>query len=398
MVTLALLLAAAAPPVSLRTDGETVRLDRGGQTYFIKGVGGSERLELAKTLGANSVRTWGADGAETVLDEAERLSMTVCVGLWLAHPGSYVDYADPAAVDAQIRETVAAVRRLKDHPALLMWGVGNEMEGNGHDPNVWKALEKTAAAVKAEDPDHPTMTALAGASAAKVRGLDEHCPSIDLVGLNAYGSAPRAAAQYRDAGGTRPFVLTEFGPVGPWEVGQTAWGSRLEPTSTEKAATYRAAYAGSVVDERLCVGSFAFLWGNKQETTATWFGMFLPDGSPLAAAQSMQELWTGRPPADRCPEIQVPTLETAASLTPRDPEGGPLKVDWVLRSDGRVLTNGAIRQAVEQEFPEALTADGMTATLTAPSPGTYRLFAYARDSGGYAAVANVPLRVVASEK
>ena len=82
----------------------------------------------------------------------------------------------------------------------------------------------------------------------------------------------------------------------------------------------------------------------------------------------------------------------------RSPEGGPLKVDWVLRSDGRVLTNGAIRQAVEQEFPEALTADGMTATLTAPSPGTYRLFAYARDSGGYAAVANVPLRVVASEK
>ena len=403
MTALLLLAALAAPPVTVTPDGDGFRLDRGGEAYFIKGVGGSERLELARSLGANSVRTWGADGAEAVLDEAESLGMTVCVGLWLAHPNTYVDYADPDAVNAQVEQTVAAVRRLKDHPALLMWGVGNEMEGDGSDPKLWKALEKTAAAVKAEDPDHPTMTALAGSSERKTRALDQFCPSIDLVGLNAYGSAPRAAERYREAGGTRPFVMTEFGPEGPWEVAKTPWGSRVEPTSTAKAATYRAGYEGSVEGQPLCVGSYAFLWGNKQETTATWFGMFLPDGSPLAAAQAMSEIWTGRPPADRCPTIAVPTLSKTdgvmpgetlrASVEAVDPEGGPLQVEWVLRSDGGVLTNGAVRQAEEQEFPDLVAGDGLTAEVTAPAAGTYRLFAYVRDLAGHAAVANVPLRV-----
>ena len=77
----------------------------------------------------------------------------------------------------------------------------------------------------------------------------------------------------------------------------------------EKAARYRKTYEGAVANQPLCLGSYAFTWGNKQEATATWFGMLLPDGSRLAAVDTMQELWTGKPPANRVPELRSLQLD-----------------------------------------------------------------------------------------
>jgi hypothetical protein len=74
-------------------------------------------------------------------------------------------------------------------------------------------------------------------------------------------------------------VITEFGPPGPWEVRKTSWGAPVEPTSTEKAKIYLRNHSGAIAAESAqCLGSYAFLWGHKQEATATWFGMFLPSG------------------------------------------------------------------------------------------------------------------------
>ncbi len=99
------------------------------------------------------------------------------------------------------------------------------------------------------------------------------------------------------AGATKPFVLTEFGPPGSWEIPKNAWGAPLEPTSTEKSAFYRHSYERSVAGAPgLALGSYVFTWGYKMEATATWFGMFLPDGSRLGAVDVMTELWSGSAP------------------------------------------------------------------------------------------------------
>ena len=45
------------------------------------------------------------------------------------------------------------------------------------------------------------------------------------------------------AGFTRPYIVTEFGPFGFWEVGSTAWKAPIEPSSTEKAQVYLKNYA-----------------------------------------------------------------------------------------------------------------------------------------------------------
>ncbi len=136
-------------PVELRQTDAGWQLFRAGEPYFIRGAGGDHSLEALKAAGANSVRTWGGDpGAK--LDEAHALGMTVAVGIWLGHERHGFDYGNPAQVRAQLDEARAIVEKYKDHPAVLLWGVGNEMEGfeDGDNPRIWKAVNDVAAMIK----------------------------------------------------------------------------------------------------------------------------------------------------------------------------------------------------------------------------------------------------------
>ena len=96
-------------------------------------------------------------------------------------------------------------------------------------------------------------------------------------------SLPEAIARQ---GWKRPYLITEFGPRGHWQVERNPWKARLEDSSTAKADFYRRAYEHAVQDRTQCLGSFAFLWGWKMEKTHTWYGMFLGDGSRTAAVES----------------------------------------------------------------------------------------------------------------
>src|SRR4051812_17599014 len=103
------------------------------------------------------------------------------------------------------------------------------MEGNGagDNPAIWKAVDQIAAAAKEVDPNHPTMTVVAELGGARVKSIHAMCPHIDIVGINSYGGAPSIGERYKKAGGTKPYVLTEFGPAGTWECGKNSWGIPL---------------------------------------------------------------------------------------------------------------------------------------------------------------------------
>jgi hypothetical protein len=282
------------------------------------------------------------------------------------------------------------------------------MEGyaNGGDPAVWKAVEDAAAAVHQIDPNHPTMTAIAEIGGKRVSSIDQYCPDIDIIGVNTYAGGPSLASRYRAMNPTKPFLITEFGPAGTWEVPLNSWGAPIEPTSTAKADEYRATYDNSVLPEknRLCLGSYAFLWGNKQEATATWFGMFLPDGSRLEPVDAMTELWTGSPPRQHCPRLRPITVDHAdanpgqtihATLDATDPDGNPLVAHWVLTRDAAVYKTAGQFQAAPKSLPDAiLSADIHSAQIRMPtSPDPYWLYAYVYDGHGRAATAVASLRV-----
>ena len=402
--------AAEQQPIAVRLEhmGDGYQLTREGKPYLIRGAGGDGSLALLASSGGNSIRTWGAGHLDAKLDEAHRLGLTVAVGIWLGHERHGFDYNNADQVAAQLDEVRQAIERYKNHPAVLLWGLGNEMEGYGRGDNaaIWSAVNNVAALAKQLDPNHPTMTVIAEVGGDRVKNINRLCPNIDIIGINSYGGVASLAARYAEAGGTKPYIITEFGPPGVWESKKNAWGVTPEPRSTEKAVYYRKAYERAVLAQPgRCLGSYAFTWGSKQEATATWFGMLLADGSKLAAVDTMTELWSGKPPANRCPVIEELVLDGPDQIEPRttvraklrasDPEGDALKVRWLLSGEAEALGAGGDAEPSPETFPDAITVAGNDhAAVKMPSdPGGYRLFAYVYDGHGGAAVGNLPLLV-----
>lgn len=405
--------ATAAPKVTkLAQNAGKWQLMRDGQPYFIRGVGGDGSKVALKAAGGNSFRTWGADNLDKQLDEAQRLGLTVTVGMWLGHKEHGFDYNDPKQVAEQFERAKAAIDKYKNHPAVLMWGIGNEMEIGFPDdyPAVWQAVQQIAAYAKKVDPNHPTMTVVAEIGGNKVGNINKYCPDIDVIGLNSYGGGPSLAERYVKAGGVKPYAVTEFGPPGTWELPKNSWGTVPEPTSTAKAAAYRATYQKTIANAPLSLGSYAFTWGSKQEASATWFGLLLPDGTRLEPVDALTQLWTGKLPANQSPKIEAFALQGAdkvgpgatvkASLKLSDPDKDALKVQWVLQHDPQAESIGGETQAVPPVYPEAIqNASNSEVTLKMPKfGGGYRLFAYIRDGKGNGAVANLPLFVEGGEK
>lgn len=396
-----------AIPVKVVGNPGSYTLYRGGNPYFIRGVGGNGSTDLLVQLGGNSIRTWGAENLGDTLDYAHQNGLTVTAGIWLGHTGDF-NYSDPAQVKAQFEMCRGVVERYKDHPALLMWAFGNEMEGNGKDRKVWEAVEAIAAMSKSLDPNHPTMTVIAEIGDDKVKSIQDICKSIDIIGVNSYGGAPTLASRFAKQGGRKPYILTEFGPLGQWEVPKTRWEAPIEATSTEKADFYRKSYEAAVSGAKgTCLGSYAFLWGNKQEATATWFGMLLPDGKHVGAVDVLAEKWTGKPRKNLVPRIvQYSTVQTdklrpgqviQAIVQTKDPEGKPLRVQWLLQGETvERLTAGRDEKAPPTYHGAILQSDKNAATVKMPTKGGgYRLFVYVYDDAGGAAVANIPLYVEA---
>lgn len=408
-------LANAAPlwaaKVELVRDGEAWSLRRGGQPFFIKGAGGTKRLDLLAAAGANSVRTWGVDNLAPLLDEAHKHGLAVTVGIWLRHEGDEgnFSYDNPKMVKDQLDLVRAAVLRYKDHPAVLMWGIGNEMEGyeDGDNPVIWKHVNEAAKLAKSLDPNHPVMTVIVELGGKRIQSLNEFCPDVDIVGINSYAGASSIASRYAALKPTKPYVIAEFGPPGFWEVGKTAWDAPLEPTSPEKAEFYRRAYLGSIQQKPMSLGSYAFLWGNKQERTATWFGMFLPDGHKVNAVDTMTELWSGKPPAAACPVIKELKSEGATRLgageilkirlSATNPGNCPLRVRWVVQPEQMKTLTAGREEELLPELPGAiLRGDVQGCEIAVPeAPGAYRVFAYVYNDAG-ASVGNVPFLVTPS--
>ena len=53
-----------------------------------------------------------------------------------------------------------------------------------------------------------------------------------------------------------------------------------------------------LADSTNCLGSYVFLWGFKQETTSSWYGLFLKDGTQTSVMDVLIEKWSGQKPTN----------------------------------------------------------------------------------------------------
>ncbi|MFK8057668.1 MAG: glycoside hydrolase family 2 TIM barrel-domain containing protein [Saprospiraceae bacterium] len=398
--------------VEIKQGADGWELLRGGAPYYVNGVGGTVHLDRAKAYGANSVRTWSAADASKVLDDAQAKGMTVLFGLWVGQERQGFDYEDSKNVKAQLERFTEVVKTYKDHPALLMWGIGNENDLFYNDFSVWNAINDIAKMIHEEDPNHPTMTVTAGLDVAEVQLIQERAPHIDILGINTYGGLIGIDKQVRAFGWTKPYMITEWGPNGHWEVAKTSWGVPLEQSSTLKASWYKKRYAkGISEDKSMCIGSYVFLWGQKQETTPTWYGIFLEDGSETEVVDVLEHAWSGKWPANKSPKLESYTLngkqqtesikvnrrqKSSVELKVIEPESEPLKYRLEILPESTDIKAGGDKEDRPSSLDivfESTDIDG-TFTFSAPKKsGPYRLFIYAYDEHQNAAVANIPFYV-----
>jgi hypothetical protein len=400
-----LVLPMSAAKVVVAKDGTgRWQLLRDGLPYEIRGVGGYRHLEQAAEYGATTIRTWSVAQLEervegkSLLDRAHTCGLTVVAGLWVRHPRHGADYADPVIVQRQRDEIRAAVRKYRDHPALLVWGLGNEMEhgGDAGDKRIWVELEVLARIIKEEDPDHPVMTVIAGGGNEKIASIKALYPSIDILGINSYGPAALVNTMLDDAGWDKAYMLTEFGPRGQWEIMLTPWGAPIEPRSGDKVVSYVSAHRSALADQHgRCLGTFCFLWGQKQEATATWFGMFLSTGEKTPVVDAMAREFTGRWPANRSPQIRSLKSELAnervsagrvyfAAVVTTDTENDRLTYEWQVVAESTDRKSGGAPEASPPVIPGCIVGptSERVSIRTPDKPGAYRLFVYVRDGRG----------------
>lgn len=407
---------ATAIKVEIVETAEGYQLLRNGEPYQIKGAGIDDGdYEVFASHGGNSLRTWYAGGGDRngqeVLDQAHELGLTVSmtIGMGAEHWG--FDYNDEAAVAEQFERAREEVLLYKDHPALLTWIIGNELNYDYTNPLVFDAINDISKMIHELDPNHPTTTTLAGYSPEIMETIRTRASDLDFISIQLYGDLINLPDYIARDNFTMPYFITEWGAVGHWEVGQTSWGAPIEHTSTMKAANYLKSYNEVIRPfPEQALGNYVFLWGQKQERTPTWYGMFTPTGEETETIDVMHYVWNGSWPENRTPAVDSMQLngQTAydnvqlepgqiyeAVLHATDPDSDELSYKWELRRESTSTKSGGAEEYIP-ELIEGLISNpyDQQIQITAPeAEGAYRLFVYAYDGNNHAAHANIPFYV-----
>jgi hypothetical protein len=384
--------------------------------FYIKGAGlGSGSQEKLVEHGGNSFRTWqtgrGQVSGRQMLDRALTNGLYVTLGLEIGRERLGFDYNDAAAVARQLERVKPEVLKYKDHPALIIWAIGNELNLNAKNPRVWDAVNDISRMIHQIDPNHLTTTPLSGFKPEVIRQIKTRAPDLDLLSFQMYGGIENLPRYLRESDWRGPYLITEWGATGHWEVRKTEWGAPIENDSTTKADFYEKRFETAILaDHKRCVGSYVFLWGHKQERTPTWYGMFLDSGEETAAVDTMQYLWTGSWPAIRSPEIKGAWLngKTAyqnvhlkpgetypAKVQASDYNHNSLTYKWEVMEESTDLKTGGDFETKPKSLPGLVQkAENGEIVLKAPSQsGAYRLFTYIFDGKGHAAHVNIPFYV-----
>jgi hypothetical protein len=397
--------------VEIKKDGGNYQLLVDGSPYLIKGAGGYKHFEDLKKYGGNSVRLWSTIGAKEYMDKAHELGLTVTLGLDMELERRGFNYNDKKAVAEQLERMKKEVLKFKDHPALLMWGVGNELDQFAKNYNVWNAVNDLAKFIHEVDPNHPTTTMLAGVPPLHVKEIMKRSPHIDILSINAFLDLPNIRHHIDEAGWKGPYLVGEWGAAGYWESPLTPWGAFVEQTSTAKANMFEEYYQKAIVkNSDRCIGSYVFYWGYKQARTHTLLSLYLESGEETGMIDVLEKSWTGKEPSNRSPLILPigiddkkthegvylkPGSSHMAYTDCNDPDNDQLYYIWEILNESKEKKEGGDKEDKPAGI-EGLIIDGKGKALSFKAPeksGAYRLFLTVYDGNNNVATANAPFYV-----
>jgi beta-galactosidase/beta-glucuronidase len=178
---------------TLRVDGQPAIVQGMGYNPWYAELPSDERRQYyrrdfgaMREIGVNTLEGWfQPQFDEVTLDEAHRQGLKVIMPFELNHD---YDYSDPA-VKAMFREQVTAwVLRYREHPAVLMWGPGNEVMHRLIFPTAVQGQRDPAREQRADD-----FAAFYVELIDMIRQLDPHHPVVYRDAEDLYFSRLRQA-------------------------------------------------------------------------------------------------------------------------------------------------------------------------------------------------------------
>ncbi len=398
------------------------QLTVGGRPYTVKGLTWGPAMADAprympdlKSMGVNTVRTWGTDASsKPLLDAAAAQGLKVVNGFWLqpgGGPGSggCVNYVtDTTYKSTMLTEFAKWVDTYKSHPATLMWNVGNESvlglqncyggtELEAQRNAYTTFVNDVAKKIHSIDPDHPVTSTDAWTGAWPY--YKRNAPDLDLYSMNSYGNLCKVRQDWIDGGYDKPYIITEGGPAGEWEVPDDVNGIPDEPTDVQKADGYTTAW-GCVTGHRgVALGATLFHYGLEHDFGGVWFNL-LPDGLKRLSYYAVKKAYTGSTTGDNTPPVITNMTVSPASAAPagreftvradiRDPDGDPITPKVYLSGNH---ANGD-KRLVDAQYR---SLGDNTFAVTAPEKlGVWKVYIQAEDGRGNAGIEAKSVKVVA---
>ncbi|WP_395570409.1 discoidin domain-containing protein [Streptomyces sp. BK79] len=398
------------------------QLTVGGQPYTVKGLTWGPAVADApkympdvKSMGVNTIRTWGTDGStKPLLDSAAAHGIRVVNGFWLqpgGGPGSggCVDYVtDTTYKNNMLTEFTKWVEAYKSHPATLMWNVGNESVLGLQNCYSGAELEAqrnaytgfvndVAKRIHGIDPDHPVTSTDAWTGAWPY--YKRNAPDLDLYSMNSYGDICGVREDWEEGGYTKPYIITEGGPAGEWEVPDDANGVPDEPTDVQKAEGYTKAWDCVTGHRGVALGATLFHYGVEHDFGGVWFNL-VPDGLKRLSYYAVKRAYTGSTTGDNTPPVISNMAVSPASSAPaggeftvradvRDPDGDP--VTYKVFLSGNYASGD--KRLVEAEW--RATGNGTFAVKAPEKLGVWKVYIQAEDGRGNAGIETKSVKVVA---
>ena len=397
------------------------QLTVGGQPYTVKGLTWGPAMADAprympdlRSMGVNTVRTWGTDASsKPLLDAAAAQGLKVVNGFWLqpgGGPGSggCVNYVtDTAYKNNMLTEFAKWVDSYKSHPATLMWNVGNESvlglqncyggtELEAQRNAYTTFVNDVAKKIHSIDPDHPVTSTDAWTGAWPY--YKRNAPDLDLYSMNSYGDICGVRQDWVDGGYDKPYIITEGGPAGEWEVPDDANGIPDEPTDVQKADGYTRAWGCVTGHQGVALGATFFHYGLEHDFGGIWFNL-VPDGLKRLSYHAVKKAYTGST-GDNTPPVVTNMAVTPASAAPagreftvradiRDPDGDQVTPKIYLSGN---YANGD-KRLVDAQWR---SIGNGTFAVTAPEKlGVWKVYIQAEDGRGNAGIETKSVKVVA---
>ena len=390
------------------------RVIKNGDVLDIKGVAGSKYVKEARMAGANVIRTWDEQHAQEILDSALVNNLYVLLGIYIPAPRHGYDFEDQEFIQQQKDRISSIVNRYKDHPALLFWAVGNEVEIIPKNYKVWIQLNKLVSHTKSIVPAHPVTTMIAPFRRA-IFYSRLFLRDIDFLSVNCFGQLPDLERHINTPifGWTGPVIISEWGTNGPWEeLEKTKWGVPIEKNSTTKASIIKQRYYQYLHNQSSIdlLGTFIFYWGNKDQFTNTWFSIFSENGERSEVYYAMKEIWTGENNENKPPTItglyinqksayddilisSKDTLLANVEVSARCPDS--LVYKWKILKDNIIIDeHDQLAFAVEAENVDFDSQFNRTRFIAGLDEGPYRLFVEICDKKNNFAYANIPFYIL----